>query len=99
MRISDWSSDVCSSDLRALPPTGRLTSDVLDTRELQRSEDLRCAGGAVAPPERHRVVAARERRDVPRYDEAGAAGIAESRSEERRVGERWGRTWRSRVSP
>src|SRR3546814_9174739 len=39
MRISDWSSDVCSSDLAALP----LGQNVLDRMQAQLEESLRSA--------------------------------------------------------
>src|SRR3546814_4205848 len=38
MRISDWSSDVCSSDLRRLvPSSSQLLSDIRQVERLQRA--------------------------------------------------------------
>src|SRR3546814_8322567 len=42
MRISDWSSDVCSSDLAKLPVTRQLEEDQQDAEE---DEDARCDHG------------------------------------------------------
>src|SRR3546814_2305132 len=38
MRISDWSSDVCSSDLRGPPVVERLTRTAVDQVEVERLE-------------------------------------------------------------
>src|SRR3546814_5732674 len=61
MRISDWSSDVCSSDLdpgSALRPDdrqcdGRICADVIRGREWPRC--ARCGGGSRQSPENHAV--------------------------------------------
>src|SRR3546814_20361326 len=45
MRISDWSSDVCSSDLAPLHARG-----VPDPRDRGRREDHRCRDGDGIPP-------------------------------------------------
>src|SRR3546814_11822285 len=124
MRISDWSSDVCSSDLIALNVGPRNESGVtkgpgwrapspatsgsrplfVDALRLaplarggvaeiagaeERVERLRDAGeiGVHALCDRARHVGP-DRRDQPHRDR--------TRSEERRVGKEWGRTWRSR---
>src|SRR3546814_7011080 len=57
MRISDWSSDVCSSDLRAHHPAGLVSEDVAVehpvTRVISDEGDLdalvRCAQDSVLP--------------------------------------------------
>src|SRR3546814_4516249 len=96
MRISDWSSDVCSSDLGppvALAPLGHLgvvralalTIDLRHVEGLQRAE-LGVAGAGV---ERAAVGRAVEVDDVARV----------GRSEERRVGKECVSTCRSRWSP
>src|SRR3546814_13648503 len=95
MRISDWSSDVCSSDLieqfghddvraadEAHPPFGRLVG-VVEQIEHERP------GGV---DERAGAVGAIVRGDQP------AAGLAGQRSEERRVGKECVSTCKSRWS-
>src|SRR3546814_15076041 len=101
MRISDWSSDVCSSDLIGV---NALTLDVV------RETDDRGLGDQIVEDERafdlggaHAV--ARDVDDI--VDAAGdapiAVGIAAAsvagRSEERRVGKECVSTCRSRWSP
>src|SRR3546814_1300300 len=85
MRISDWSSDVCSSDLH-----------VLEKRHLRNLLEAALTDGLVGGLRRHQ----QQRRVVPvggldRSDEIGDAG----RSEERRVGKECVSTCRSRWSP
>src|SRR3546814_319399 len=58
MRISDWSSDVCSSDLSTLRSDdrqcdGRICADVIRGREWSRC--ARCGGGSRQSPENHAV--------------------------------------------
>src|SRR3546814_9018343 len=84
MRISDWSSDVCSSDLRpghpqtvARLPDGRLLVGLPDTL------------AAVLRSGHHRA-------EVERDDALAAQAL---RSEERRVGKECVSTCRSRWSP
>src|SRR3546814_12334672 len=96
MRISDWSSDVCSSDLQARQAQQRQAwrmavavvavveaQVVLGMKEML-GEDLRAHAG---------VRPRRRRPWVPRRDPSG------SRSEERRVGKECVGTCRSRWSP
>src|SRR3546814_7890726 len=90
MRISDWSSDVCSSDLlaalRALPDAGRRSACADAVME---SPALRKRGGE-GIDERMQVL----------WLEAAEKALAEnSRSEERRVGKEWVSTCRSRWAP
>src|SRR3546814_10944916 len=110
MRISDWSSDVCSSDLGSsanlaalLPPAGEGLPDVRSRRLGSRPRG-RFIRGAV------RCHAADARKPSMKYSRAAllpspwAAGLlalllALPRSEERRVGKVWGSTCRSRGSP
>src|SRR3546814_19132767 len=92
MRISDWSSDVCSSDLAA--PAPRLTKDrLLDTKDVRR-------GGHVA--------SLGHRSDLGNAVESPAGSLAFgnakrcycfSRSEERRVGKECVSQCRYRGSP
>src|SRR3546814_13775122 len=83
MRISDWSSDVCSSDLRPLDP--------------RRRSRRRRSGGRAGAPLVRRLDALRHRpqAEVARQFDDGA----HDRSEERRVGKECVSTCRSRWSP
>src|SRR3546814_4311515 len=107
MRISDWSSDVCSSDLYiAQPPLYKLKSGkqetyVKDDHELNEwligsaLDNASLLTGAVAVPNETLV---------PLSHEYAAVGeiidrIGRRRSEERRVGKECVSTCRSRWSP
>src|SRR3546814_14961970 len=95
MRISDWSSDVCSSDL------------VLD----QPRPPWRSRGLIEVPfdPDTHLMHPWFTRTQTIEYPSlidqlelavaGGTAGVSSSRSEERRVGKEWFSTCRSRWSP
>src|SRR3546814_6929713 len=87
MRISDWSSDVCSSDLRA-----RAGAHLRRCRGYQRCRDRRRSRGAA-----RNGAAAMARR--PAADQQGGALLGLHRSEERRVGKECVSTCRSRWSP
>src|SRR3546814_3110909 len=91
MRISDWSSDVCSSDLADMKPAAELLGE----------------GDQVAArrPHRSRIAPAIEA-DAPHvaaidvhYVELRTAAPVGVRSEERRVGKECVSTCRSRRSP
>src|SRR3546814_3494738 len=89
MRISDWSSDVCSSDLHigdppALPGTDRGA----DEEPEQHSR-----------PPRDAPVADGHRHDDARHRSDGTHGQVDVRSEERRVGQECASTCKSRWSP
>src|SRR3546814_18424156 len=100
MRISDWSSDVCSSDLRvgARRAADRRLVDVDDLVDVLDPLD-----GVVGAGKGARLVQAAGQRLVERLDDesrlaaAGEAGDA-GRSEERRVGKACVITCRSRGS-
>src|SRR3546814_5415986 len=97
MRISDWSSDVCSSDLRQFAQAGAVAGD--DRRRLVAllggAGTLRTGAGLARQP------------GVDRRVSSGAAGTpagpaatgGRRRSEERRVGKECVSTCRSRWSP
>src|SRR3546814_17119716 len=101
MRISDWSSDVCSSDLRIdqrrKPSTNTVPTRLFDTlslgdtahtKQVFCAEGIRqwaCLANAGPPP-----------MSVP---EPLIAGLLSFRSEERRVGKKCVSTCRSRWSP
>src|SRR3546814_14230338 len=104
MRISDWSSDVCSSDLDREHDTG--------DRRIERGGNTgRATGEDQAAPDTRRIVTPDEVRDrrADLYGRAFAAdrcaaqqrddGQYRLRSEERRVGKECVSTCRSRWSP
>src|SRR3546814_2228595 len=83
MRISDWSSDVCSSDLPILG------------RDAKR-ERLRALAERRGIPLASTMAVGDGANDL---DMLAEAGIGVARSEERRVGKECGSTCRSRWSP
>src|SRR3546814_12931430 len=106
MRISDWSSDVCSSDLKLvggglidlefLIHVTQFTHDAGFAPRLDEAlADLVALG--LLPPE---LIKAHEL--LTRYlvvSRLAAPGAQEPTSEERRVGEEWVSTCKSRWSP
>src|SRR3546814_20331438 len=105
MRISDWSSDVCSSDLSAGTEAASYTELLHVRRRFIHKEALRSATALVT----NAVLATRDQRI---WGEAGTACASDStkvgawdqnlmaeRSEERRVGKECVSTCRSRWSP
>src|SRR3546814_19489711 len=113
MRISDWSSDVCSSDLlaRTALPVDRGAGDALGetSGEKRRAGDVEClvadladaSGDHVVDDGRVEVVALDE--GVQGLGEQAAGmhpgGCSARRSEGRRVGKGGVSTWRSRGAP
>src|SRR3546814_13290720 len=115
MRISDWSSDVCSSDLPALEAAG-LQDDVVAADLRQRAREAAVVAGELEVAPRGVGTVLREDR-VEAAEVAGgervpfhrvAAGLLQAtlvvpgvdlRSEERRVGKGCVSTCRSRWSP
>src|SRR3546814_14761914 len=92
MRISDWSSDVCSSDLDVAAAFGVVETTVrifLDDDDIVLGGRLRLSHAASCSSGRFRRAAL-----------AGSGGISiKLRSEERRVGKECVSTCRSRWSP
>src|SRR3546814_13716030 len=91
MRISDWSSDVCSSDLRmadADPDSAKIVADVR-ARRFQPIVSRRAAAGLHLHAEGREVQLVVKGGDIARLQ----------RSEERRVGKECVSTCRSRWSP
>src|SRR3546814_19655491 len=93
MRISDWSSDVCSSDLFNLDDIARSIADKLVARHphIFGNESTR----TVPRDEHWEAIKAQERVDKGAL--SAIYGVA--RSEERRVGKECVNTCRSRWSP
>src|SRR3546814_15144047 len=86
MRISDWSSDVCSSDLA-----------VIVSRKLR---GLACAAPAHAVKPSPRARSATHPSSTPQVPARRTSrGMVDTRSEERRVGKECVSTCRSRWSP
>src|SRR3546814_13127267 len=109
MRISDWSSDVCSSDLTAgverERPFGerfgqRLLPDGNEPRAAIFSRETAIGKGTVAAPAKglHRFIGgvAALRRAGQRKQPRAIIIVVRQRSEERRVGEACDSTCRSR---
>src|SRR3546814_4857225 len=98
MRISDWSSDVCSSDLEEPVPQSVAQDDDDD-----RLIDDGGPGAPIGPQQRLDLAALQERgaeHQLGHREEGHPAveGEAVDRSEERRGGKAWGSTCRSRGS-
>src|SRR3546814_15171425 len=93
MRISDWSSDVCSSDLLLFRPGQRLG--------LVLHRQYAVADGDAVHAERHQAPRAfvRHHFEMIGFAADHHADGDEARSEERRVGQEWVSTCRSRWSP
>src|SRR3546814_3471601 len=92
MRISDWSSDVCSSDLRARSG-GPFT--VADGR--RHPDDMTFEHAVLAHQSDRRMLALMDVAELGFFEIAGH--IEAVRSEERRVGKECVSTCRSRWSP
>src|SRR3546814_20769393 len=99
MRISDWSSDVCSSDLLPRKDRERIVPDHLahaQVLDAQHAPSRRPWAG-VERIERSGQLAADHGLDDPFAVEArGIVGYHLARSEARCVGKEWGSTCRSR---
>src|SRR3546814_13548557 len=98
MRISDWSSDVCSSDLLG-GNTGQYLIRFLGRDSWIASRDvifcLRDAGVEIA----ENPTSKRDRQKIQQQFNAWAKESGLPRSDERRVGKECGSTCRSRWSP
>src|SRR3546814_20511323 len=97
MRISDWSSDVCSSDLRIW----NIARSAVERIALSRRREI--------PFDRERysdtpeiadfIAWAETLPDEALAPEVGIVALRDMRSEERRVGKEWVSTCRSRWAP
>src|SRR3546814_10983616 len=110
MRISDWSSDVCSSDLPEIVLLARLQPAALAQQIGQRGLDLLGVVGGIDAHQQCPDVGRAEKTALDRLDRPDdqlvliavlrhALAGEQARSEERRVGKECGRPWRSRWSP
>src|SRR3546814_9539631 len=102
MRISDWSSDVCSSDLSASPRPAIAARPAPSHRGSAR-KDRRDQVDYVVWTFKEETVAAAYRAHLEMVmklaDRQVGNRLAKRRSEERRVGKGWVSTCRSRWSP
>src|SRR3546814_14532775 len=101
MRISDWSSDVCSSDLGPLPPRPAARALLAQFQLVFLVEIAAEPGEHLVGDRQHGGGVAGERLADDRLvaGEDLLALLVELRSEERRVGKEGVRTGRSRGSP
>src|SRR3546814_19429218 len=103
MRISDWSSDVCSSDLHRAPRLAPFEAGV-DENAIEpfllglALDQSRSGHDQRAHPIGH-VPAVGDRRSRAQLLDPAVGATADERSEERRVGKEWFSTCRSRWSP
>src|SRR3546814_19640527 len=95
MRISDWSSDVCSSDLQPGPPGGGCSSCVRRKIVLPQG---RSTGGASRRIVVRDLTCHRWRKEYGGLKTDHARRMKALRSEERRVGKEFVSTCRSRWS-
>src|SRR3546814_5135485 len=103
MRISDWSSDVCSSDLLHARPFRRRPGDLLELEQHAQRAAAVCHHAAHGREDRRRCRQTGQAHQAGQGRETGqvagpAAGTA-PRSEERRGGKEGVSTCRSRWSP
>src|SRR3546814_18215308 len=102
MRISDWSSDVCSSDLRAARRCHQPFGNLLLEHQGHRGEGTRVRGQRRQPAhqQRRRDVVGQVADDLARrrveLREVELEGVCHARSEERRGGKECVSTDRSR---
>src|SRR3546814_20839920 len=104
MLMSDWSSDVCSSDLFHPFEQGHLAVDDFTSPRVQpaqgQGDAFRRAGGhGICRDEREKPALAEVCRGLQHADMGFVAGDDELRSEVRRVGKECVTTCRSRWSP
>src|SRR3546814_13453103 len=104
MRISDWSSDVCSSDLSCICAKRMIVhTDIYDAFMEQFAAAMRMvkAGDPMDPQTDMGPLSSFAQRDtvLKQLDEAKKLGATLLRSEERRVGKECVSTCRSRWSP
>src|SRR3546814_12544449 len=101
MRISDWSSDVCSSDLLAILTGGTVVSEDLGIQLENVTLDMHGTAKRVSITKDETTVVdgAGKKKDIEARCGQIRAQVEDTRSEERRVGKECGSTCRSRWSP
>src|SRR3546814_15854664 len=104
MRISDWSSDVCSSDLDMVPTQGTAIGAAIELgmRSFDFDNGMSKAMIIITDGENHEddaVAAAKMAQEKGVTVHVVGVGSQEGRSEERRVGKECVSTCRSRWSP
>src|SRR3546814_7595124 len=77
MRISDWSSDVCSSDLRKLPDTAQLQPKLRQRRASDGGQQCQSLSGRPGMGDEYRRQPDVQRHDADRYGEIGRAACRE----------------------
>src|SRR3546814_10970882 len=100
MRISDWSSDVCSSDLAALSLPGRAARAAVPVADVPMPDFTPESGAELRVLRPAKFVPADEtlfNENTKKFSDA--TGVPVKRSEERRVGKECVSTCRSRWSP
>src|SRR3546814_13714735 len=100
MRISDWSSDVCSSDLGWIHRKYFELAVLAQVKDELKSGDLYIPHGERYDDYREQLVdEATFAQELDAYGEVSGIATDEARSEERRVGKECVRTCRSRWAP
>src|SRR3546814_21176833 len=100
MRISDWSSDVCSSDLKGRRHYACASANNEDNEEYQAMMDRALSVDRMRGPEQAKPTGENNPcNGGGRCVSCAGIGVCERRSEERRVGEECVSTCRSRWSP
>src|SRR3546814_19357772 len=102
MRISDWSSDVCSSDLRRINQNLRELADGTVARREAARKAAKAARKEQAKKDKQRIKAIDKKLVELRKERDGLQEYLDEllvRSEERRVGKECVSTCRSRWSP
>src|SRR3546814_16249329 len=98
MRISDWSSDVCSSDLSISPVEGKYDT-AIDRESAEELLAAKAEQAQAAAIEAKAQVEADKQAAIAAKEQAKRKAAEERRSEERRGGKERVRTCRYGVSP
>src|SRR3546814_12212131 len=99
MRISDWSSDVCSSDLMAALLGAHIIKVKLPSAHIEQKDAKKAYEGTDWAKQSDRVRHVVQSCFNGRRIVVFSGGAAKGRSEERRVGKEWVSTGTSRLSP